>query len=586
MITSLMPTPKQQYFSLGGIPLVGGKVYTYAAGTTTPKATYTDSAGTVPQQNPIVLNARGEPANAIFWSGAYKVEVRDALGNLVYSLDNYNTDPAGLWNILTTLAAAAGSSLVGFIQSGVGAVLRTVQNKLRDEVSIKDFGAVGDGVANDTAALTLAINSLGAAGGRIYFPQGMYLINPINYNGKNYLTLCGAGREATQIISSAPGTLFTFTNCSWLTIRDMKLLPAGVGQSMANAYGVQLDGSSNNATIDSVNFVGFSKDGLRLVGGPGAAVLSGHKVMNCYFLGNGGNQLYSYYSADFHILNNQFGGLNGLASPVTGALLDHSEAGQYSANYHYFNVVGMKMTNSNYNRVIGNRFEESQQQGVYVDGVADLIFTSNAMHTNSLASKGTYDNAYFKNIGSSIFADNNSYDFSGGVSTGHRWGMYFDTGCDSVHVKNNKFHTGDAPTAGPIYINPANVRMNIDSVLQSSTTGTINAANTAYLGAAGQQSAEANAHFMPGRRAMVQGFICNLPIAPGPGQTTTFELYKNGSATGMTGSCTGASGYIANVGATSPPVYVEELDTLSLKVVTGATANATQIGYLIKLSDY
>src|SRR5438067_2430464 len=106
--TTLMPLPKQQYLSALGAPLAGGRIYTYAAGTNDPKPTYTDAAGTVAQENPIPLNVRGEPNSPIYWNGAYKVEVRDLMGNLVYTVDNFNTDPAGVWDALKSLAAGAG----------------------------------------------------------------------------------------------------------------------------------------------------------------------------------------------------------------------------------------------------------------------------------------------------------------------------------------------------------------------------------------------------------------------------------------------------------------------------------------------
>ena len=57
---------------------------------------------------------------------------------------------------LVSLAASTGSSLVGFIQSGTGAVARTVQDKARESVSVLDFGAVGDGATDDTVAFTHA----------------------------------------------------------------------------------------------------------------------------------------------------------------------------------------------------------------------------------------------------------------------------------------------------------------------------------------------------------------------------------------------------------------------------------------------
>lgn len=61
---------------------------------------------------------------------------------------------------------------LGFSPAGVGAVTRTIQNKLRDTVSVKDFGAVGDGVADDTAAIQAAFDTLQS----VYMPKGTYYV--------------------------------------------------------------------------------------------------------------------------------------------------------------------------------------------------------------------------------------------------------------------------------------------------------------------------------------------------------------------------------------------------------------------------
>lgn len=62
-----------------------------------------------------------------------------------------------------------------FNASGAGAVERTVDDKLRDVVSVKDFGAVGDGITDDTSKIQAAIDSL-SSGGVVYFPPGQYRI--------------------------------------------------------------------------------------------------------------------------------------------------------------------------------------------------------------------------------------------------------------------------------------------------------------------------------------------------------------------------------------------------------------------------
>ena len=87
----LAPEPKAQFFAADGTPLVGGKVYTYAAGTTTPLATFTDASADTPNTNPVILDSRGE-CNLWFTTAAsYKIVLKDANDVLQWSVDNITT---------------------------------------------------------------------------------------------------------------------------------------------------------------------------------------------------------------------------------------------------------------------------------------------------------------------------------------------------------------------------------------------------------------------------------------------------------------------------------------------------------------
>jgi len=86
MTIVLSTPPYQAFYDSDGDPLSGGLIYTYEAGTDTPKATFTTQAGTVEQTNPIVLDSAGR---AVWWiEGSYKYVVKDSLGNTIKTVDN------------------------------------------------------------------------------------------------------------------------------------------------------------------------------------------------------------------------------------------------------------------------------------------------------------------------------------------------------------------------------------------------------------------------------------------------------------------------------------------------------------------
>lgn len=80
-----------QFFNNDGVPLSGGLIYTYAAGTNTPSNTYTTGAGTIPHSNPIVLDSAGRVPTGEIWltdGVAYKIVIKDAQNNLIGTYDN------------------------------------------------------------------------------------------------------------------------------------------------------------------------------------------------------------------------------------------------------------------------------------------------------------------------------------------------------------------------------------------------------------------------------------------------------------------------------------------------------------------
>ena len=86
-MASLSPTPKLQFFGTDGLPLVGGKLYTYAAGTTTPLATYVDHTGTTTNTNPIILDSNGEADVWLPETTSYKYILKTSADVTLYTVD-------------------------------------------------------------------------------------------------------------------------------------------------------------------------------------------------------------------------------------------------------------------------------------------------------------------------------------------------------------------------------------------------------------------------------------------------------------------------------------------------------------------
>lgn len=120
MTTQLSPLVVQRFFDNNNNPLAGGLLYTYAAGTSTPQATYTDATGSTPNANPVVLNARGE-ANVWMTAGqSYKFVLQDSLANVIWTVDQINGFITGVGNLGNCRLVKSGANIVLLPYQGNG----------------------------------------------------------------------------------------------------------------------------------------------------------------------------------------------------------------------------------------------------------------------------------------------------------------------------------------------------------------------------------------------------------------------------------------------------------------------------------
>ncbi len=242
----LSPPPKLQFFDAAGVPLVGGKLYSYAAGTTTPLATYTSAAETACNTNPIILNSRGE---AEVWLGSpqYKFKLTTATDVEIWTVDNI-TSLSGLQAaIYAYYAASAGASRVGFIQSGTGATARTVQDKLRDIFHVADYGILPTVADNAAGFANLAAEVQARGGGTILFPGGQTydvftssFSTPVSTlmafsNLKGIRILMNGSRLRTTrdwVTAAATCRMFQFTDCEDIDLEFSALQATGTTTDM------------------------------------------------------------------------------------------------------------------------------------------------------------------------------------------------------------------------------------------------------------------------------------------------------------------------------------------------------------------
>jgi hypothetical protein len=268
----LTPAPKMQFFDINGDPLVGGKVYTYEAGTTTPLTTYTDNTGNSVNPNPVILNARGE---ASIWLGAgiYKFRLTDANDVELWTVDYIAAPISGVSPALSgnvVIDTNSSNPALKITQTGFGLALR-VQDATDPDLTpfaIDANGNVGIGTAAPVSAFEIAAPGV-FTGAWAYLPSGTAMIfaqtaaptgwtKSTTHNNKALRVVSGAassgGSVAFTTAFSAARGLSGSTDGHALTIAEM---PAHTHGQESMAVGINFaSGAGYNTTTPQTDSTG------------------------------------------------------------------------------------------------------------------------------------------------------------------------------------------------------------------------------------------------------------------------------------------------------------------------------------------
>lgn len=183
--------------------LVGATVYFYLEGTATLSPAYADEALTIPLSNPFTIPYGGiVPSIFLDPTITYRRKI-------VFSDGSEHDVPrifANNYVLVEDLKSAAGSTMVGFNNGLPSAVTRTLQDRLKEQISLKDFGAVGDGVVDDTAAVQAWADQASSTV-CLYAPPGVYkLTSTITFPAEQSVSIRGAGRAMVTFLYAGAAT--------------------------------------------------------------------------------------------------------------------------------------------------------------------------------------------------------------------------------------------------------------------------------------------------------------------------------------------------------------------------------------------
>jgi hypothetical protein len=311
-----------EYWSEKGIIRAGFLIHTYLAGTLSPEPTYTDATLTVKIPNPIVMRANSLPFSVWVPAGTLlKVIATDASGHGVAGgkLDNI----PGINDLAASYTRSSAEIIAG--------VTPTIY--LHPEFDPRRYGAVGDGVTDDTVALTRWASVVNAAGnpvstwptGQIYVCDTLPKLAAANFTWNCHSTL-------RTKVGASPGPMVTVTgkNC---VIRGLRIDGNQFNLAGSTTFGLLMTG--DNAVLEDV--------GIEACGGWGLTIdtVSGGSMTRCRVTGNAAFGAYFNTVSYFDVIDCTFRG-NGCGFRATTAVPNSGGGFNCTARFrcHHMTFIG------------------------------------------------------------------------------------------------------------------------------------------------------------------------------------------------------------------------------------------------------
>lgn len=450
----------QQFFDNNGSILSGGKLWSYQAGTTTPQTTYTTASGNIAHTNPIVLDAAGRVATGEIWLTAgsnYKFVLMTSANVTLATWDNITG--------VNGTGITSNASTIVYDPAGTGAVATTVQAKLRQTVSVKDFGAVGDGVADDTAEIQAALDYAATANASVTFPNGTYLHSSrlIVKNGVRALrgeggvikaaaNTCGillAGKQAGQpenvtncdiIDLLIDGDNYSFTAIEGQNVQVSNVTGNRI-YNVTDGYGIlfrsYLAGArftlfvniSNNQVSLNTSYYGAAVSGIALDVLNAELNFAPYANESAYWQATFTAALPTYY-ADLCVVSD-----NLISGGYYGVSLSGATRTSVTGNAIQLNTRNVSVQNgSSRNNITGNNLSQSASSGIHMArGSSFNVVTGNKIQNTSNGGEALIQ-AYLGCTDNVISANQ----ISANGTTGNQYFIYIGPKCDRCVVDSNE----------------------------------------------------------------------------------------------------------------------------------------------------